>query len=241
MRSTSAAGSSAGIRAARCSPTRSRRCSAPSCSTAAGAPSGPSCGGLWLPLMDELEPESLPLEEPKSTLQEMAQQRGLPLPVYRQVATRGPAHALVYVFEVEFDGRPAGRGEGSSKRAAQQDGRTRRAAGDGRGGAHCRSGGVSGESRRRRLEGRGGACLRPSWLRWRASEATKCGSRQAAPLPGRHRGSGGMRCRYGVLLLRRASRLASAQREATACGGTSEGMRRRPSSCTRRSSSGRVA
>jgi ribonuclease III len=75
---------------------------------------------LWSPLMDELEPENLPLEEPKSTLQEMAQRRGLPLPVYRQVETRGPAHALVYVFEVEFDGRPAGRGEGSSKRAAQQ-------------------------------------------------------------------------------------------------------------------------
>jgi ribonuclease III len=75
---------------------------------------------LWLPLMEELEPESLLLEEPKSTLQEMAQRRGLPLPVYRQVETRGPAHALIYVFEVEFDDRPAGRGEGSSKRAAQQ-------------------------------------------------------------------------------------------------------------------------
>jgi ribonuclease-3 len=75
---------------------------------------------LWLPLMDDLEPERLPFEEPKSTLQEMAQRLGMPLPVYRQVDTRGPAHALVYVYEVEFDGRPAGRGEGSSKRAAQQ-------------------------------------------------------------------------------------------------------------------------
>ena len=75
---------------------------------------------LWLPLLDELEPASLPLEEPKSTLQELAQRRGLPLPVYRLVETRGPAHALVYVFEVEFAGRAAGRGDGSSKRAAQQ-------------------------------------------------------------------------------------------------------------------------
>ena len=76
---------------------------------------------LLLPLLDELEPDDLPLEEPKSTLQEMAQRRGLPLPVYREVDLRGPAHARIYVVEVEFDGRAAGRGEGSSKRAAQQD------------------------------------------------------------------------------------------------------------------------
>ena len=76
---------------------------------------------LLVPLLDELEPAALPLEEPKSTLQEMAQRRGLPLPVYREVDLRGPAHARIYVIEVEFDGRTAGRGEGSSKRAAQQD------------------------------------------------------------------------------------------------------------------------
>lgn len=75
----------------------------------------------FTPLLDELEPGQLPLEEPKSTLQEMAQRQGLDLPVYRQVETRGPAHALVYVFEVEFAGRVVGRGEGSSKRAAQHD------------------------------------------------------------------------------------------------------------------------
>ncbi len=62
----------------------------------------------------------LPLEEPKSTLQELAQRQGLPLPSYRQVETRGAAHALVYVFEVELAGDVVGRGEGSSKRAAQQ-------------------------------------------------------------------------------------------------------------------------
>jgi ribonuclease III len=76
---------------------------------------------LFAPLLDELEPGALPLEEPKSTLQEMAQRQGLELPVYRQVETRGPAHALVYVFEVEFAGRVVGHGEGSSKRAAQHD------------------------------------------------------------------------------------------------------------------------
>jgi ribonuclease III len=75
---------------------------------------------LFLPLLDELDPGKLPLEEPKSTLQELAQRRGLPLPSYRLVESRGPAHALVYVFEVEYAGRVVGRGEGSSKRAAQQ-------------------------------------------------------------------------------------------------------------------------
>jgi ribonuclease-3 len=75
---------------------------------------------LFVPLLDDLEPEALPLEEPKSTLQELAQRQGLPLPVYRQLDTRGPAHALVYVFEVELAGSVVGRGEGSSKRDAQQ-------------------------------------------------------------------------------------------------------------------------
>ncbi len=75
---------------------------------------------LWLPLLEELEPGALPLEEPKSTLQEMAQRQGLPLPVYREVDLLGPAHARIFVVEVEFAGRAVGRGEGSSKRAAQQ-------------------------------------------------------------------------------------------------------------------------
>ncbi len=75
---------------------------------------------LFAPLLDSLDGVQLALEEPKSTLQELAQQRGLPLPVYRQVEILGPAHRQVFVFEVEFAGRVLGRGEGSSKKAAQQ-------------------------------------------------------------------------------------------------------------------------
>lgn len=67
-----------------------------------------------------LDPVRLGLEEPKSTLQELAQSRGMPLPVYRQVEVRGPEHGRIYVFEVEFDGRRLARGEGRTKRAAQQ-------------------------------------------------------------------------------------------------------------------------
>ncbi|MGE5234862.1 MAG: ribonuclease III [Acidobacteriota bacterium] len=73
------------------------------------------------PALAALDPAQLPLEEPKSTLQERAQQRGLPLPLYREVEVRGPEHGRTYVFEVEYDGRVLARGAGQSKRAAQQD------------------------------------------------------------------------------------------------------------------------
>jgi len=76
---------------------------------------------LFMPLAEALDPTQLALEEPKSTLQEMAQKRGLPLPLYREVATRGPAHRRVYVYEVEFGGRVLAQGEGPSKKAAQQE------------------------------------------------------------------------------------------------------------------------
>jgi ribonuclease-3 len=69
----------------------------------------------------QLDPSRLPWEEPKSTLQERAQAAGLPLPVYREVEVRGPAHRRAYVFEVVFDGRVLATGEGHSKRAAQQE------------------------------------------------------------------------------------------------------------------------
>jgi ribonuclease-3 len=76
---------------------------------------------LFSPVLAALDPAQLPLEEPKSTLQELAQKQGLPLPVYREVQTRGPAHRRVYVYEVEFGGRVLARGEGPSKKAAQQE------------------------------------------------------------------------------------------------------------------------
>jgi len=76
---------------------------------------------LFLPLLVTLDPGELSLEEPKSMLQELAQRQGLALPVYRQVSVEGPEHRRLYTFEVEFAGRVAGRGSGSSKRAAQQE------------------------------------------------------------------------------------------------------------------------
>lgn len=76
---------------------------------------------LYRPLLAALDPDGLPLEEPKSVLQELAQRDGLPLPVYRQVSLEGPEHRRLYTFEVEFNGRVIGRGSGSSKRSAQHE------------------------------------------------------------------------------------------------------------------------
>jgi ribonuclease-3 len=75
---------------------------------------------MFTPLLASLDAAQLALAEPKTTLQELAQKQGLPLPSYRLVETTGPAHRRVYVYEVEFDGRTLSRGEGSSKKAAQQ-------------------------------------------------------------------------------------------------------------------------
>ena len=71
------------------------------------------------PVLADLDPDGLGRSEPKSELQEHAQRHGWPLPTYREVELRGPAHARTYVYEVELHGRVLGRGEGSSKRSAQ--------------------------------------------------------------------------------------------------------------------------
>jgi ribonuclease-3 len=76
---------------------------------------------LFEPLLASLDPSRLAEEEPKSTLQELAQKRGLALPLYLPVEVRGPAHAQTFVYDVEFAGEVVARGSGSSKKAAQQE------------------------------------------------------------------------------------------------------------------------
>jgi ribonuclease-3 len=76
---------------------------------------------LFAPLVASLDRSQLSFEEPKSMLQEFAQSRGLSLPIYRQVEISGPAHRQVFIFEAELDGQVLGRGQGSSKKAAQQE------------------------------------------------------------------------------------------------------------------------
>lgn len=56
----------------------------------------------------------------KSTLQEWAQGRGMPLPRYDEVERQGPDHAPVFTAEVIIDNIEPGRGSGASKRTAEQ-------------------------------------------------------------------------------------------------------------------------
>ena len=69
--------------------------------------------------LDNLDDRTLALADPKSSLQEVAQARGLPLPEYRKVGVSGPDHRRLWVFEVIWDGEKVARGEGVSKREAQ--------------------------------------------------------------------------------------------------------------------------
>jgi ribonuclease III len=66
-----------------------------------------------------LTPER-PLRDPKTTLQEWAQGRGMPTPIYREVGRTGPHHNPEFRVAVELPHRDPVEGHGRSKRAAEQ-------------------------------------------------------------------------------------------------------------------------
>ena len=70
--------------------------------------------------IDCLDERTLALADPKSSLQMIAQGRGLPLPQYREVGVYGDDHRPRWAFELIWDGEEVARGEGVSKREAQQ-------------------------------------------------------------------------------------------------------------------------
>jgi ribonuclease-3 len=72
---------------------------------------------LWTPELDKLPVVAV---DAKSALQEWAQGRGLDLPDYVEVERSGPDHAPRFISEVRIAGCKPARGEGSSKRAAEQ-------------------------------------------------------------------------------------------------------------------------
>lgn len=61
-----------------------------------------------------------PPKDAKTELQEWAQGQGLDLPDYQEVARSGPDHAPVFSIQVSVHGFPPARGEGATKRAAEQ-------------------------------------------------------------------------------------------------------------------------
>jgi ribonuclease-3 len=61
-----------------------------------------------------------PLRDPKTVLQEWAQGKGLPTPVYREVERTGPHHDPQFRVAVDLPGLASAEGIGSSKRAAEK-------------------------------------------------------------------------------------------------------------------------
>lgn len=69
---------------------------------------------------DRMLSSSGPLRDAKTTLQEWAQAKGLPTPVYEVRDRTGPDHAPIFTIQVSVDGIDAGVGTGNSKRHAEQ-------------------------------------------------------------------------------------------------------------------------
>ncbi|MGB7034229.1 MAG: ribonuclease III [Xanthobacteraceae bacterium] len=61
-----------------------------------------------------------PLRDPKTVLQEWAQARGLPTPVYREIARSGPDHNPEFRVAVQLPALAPAEGSGRSKRVAEQ-------------------------------------------------------------------------------------------------------------------------
>ena len=69
---------------------------------------------------EEIDESTLLLADAKSTLNQAAQVRGLATPEYLEVPSGGSAHRPVWAFTVTWNGETVARGEGRTKRDAQQ-------------------------------------------------------------------------------------------------------------------------
>ncbi len=69
---------------------------------------------------DRMLKPARPLRDPKTVLQEWAQGRGLPTPLYREISRTGPDHDPQFKVAVELPGIPPAEGVGGSKRIAEK-------------------------------------------------------------------------------------------------------------------------
>jgi ribonuclease III len=76
--------------------------------------------GAYAPDLEAIDKDDLLFHDYKTALQEVAQALSLPLPDYAVVDEYGPDHDKTFVIEVNLAGRITARGEGSSKKDAQQ-------------------------------------------------------------------------------------------------------------------------
>jgi ribonuclease-3 len=74
---------------------------------------------MFTPDLEAIDEQNLLFQDYKTALQEMAQGNGMPLPEYSVVGEVGPDHDKRFIVEVKV-GNLATRGEGSSKKEAQQ-------------------------------------------------------------------------------------------------------------------------
>lgn len=74
-------------------------------------------------LRNELDSLNAPgsIRDPKSLLQEAVQQKYHQHPAYEVVSEEGPQHSRMFVCRVLINGKEAGRGEGNSRKRAEQD------------------------------------------------------------------------------------------------------------------------
>lgn len=70
--------------------------------------------------MERMRKPQRPLRDPKTVLQEWAQGKGLPTPVYREVERTGPHHDPQFRVAVDLPGLAPAEGVGGSKRAAEK-------------------------------------------------------------------------------------------------------------------------
>ncbi len=75
---------------------------------------------LFAGTVADLDPGELSFHDYKTTLQELAQGEGKPLPSYRLLSESGPDHRKEFVFEVVYDEGLSAMGTGATKKEAQR-------------------------------------------------------------------------------------------------------------------------